>query len=60
MINLVNNLFEEKESLTSDEIIELFKELHGMEVPKDKLEEALKFAQMRKIFKLDGQSWRKA
>ncbi|ACS89244.1 MULTISPECIES: phosphoribosyltransferase [Thermococcus] len=60
MINLVNNLFEEKESLTSDEIIELFKELHGMEVPKDKLEEALKFAQMRKIFKSDGQSWRKA
>ncbi|WP_297520141.1 phosphoribosyltransferase [Thermococcus sp.] len=60
MINLVNNLFEEKETLTTDEIIELFKELHGLEVPKGKLEEALRMAERRKVFKFREGAWRKA
>ena len=60
MINLVNNLFEEKETLTTDEIVELFKELHGLEVPKGKLEEALRMAERRKVFKFREGAWRKA
>ena len=60
MINLVNNLFEEKEVLTTDEIVELFKELHGLEVPKGKLEEALRMAERRKVFKFREGAWRKA
>ena len=60
MINLVNNLFEEKETLTTDEIVELFKELHGLEVPKGKLEEALRIAERRKVFKFREGAWRKA
>ena len=60
MINLVNNLLEERESLTTDEIIELFRELHGLEVPKGKLEEALRMAERRKIFKFREGAWRKA
>ena len=60
MINLVNNLFEERESLTTDEIIGLFKELHGLEVPKAKLEEALRMAERRKVFKFREGAWRKA
>ncbi len=60
MINLVNNLFEEKETLTTDEIVELFKELHGLEVPKGKLEEALRMAERRKVFEFREGAWRKA
>ena len=60
MINLVNNLLEERESLTTDEIIELFRELHGLEVPKGKLEEALRMAERRKIFKFREGAWRRA
>jgi len=59
MINLTNNLFEEKEKLTTDEIITLFKELHGIEVPKKRLEEALSVAEKRKIFKKQGEFWLK-
>jgi len=60
MINLTGNLFEEKEALTTDEIVELFRELHGVEVPKGKLEEALRMAERRKVFKFRGGAWRKA
>ncbi|WP_148882326.1 phosphoribosyltransferase [Thermococcus aciditolerans] len=60
MINLVNNIFEEKEALTTDEIVELFRELHGMEVPKGRLEEALRMAERRKVFKFRDGKWRKA
>ena len=60
MINLVNNLFEEKEALTTDEIVGLFKQLHGLEVPKGKLEEALRMAERRKVFKFREGAWRKA
>ncbi len=60
MINLVTNLFEERESLTTDEIIDLFKELHNLEVPKGKLEEALRMAERRKVFKFREGAWRKA
>ena len=57
MINLVSNLFEEKPELTTNEIRELFKKLHGIEVPEEKLEEALKFAEKRKVFKRKGEIW---
>ena len=60
MINLTNNLFEEKDSLTTEEIIGLFRELHGIDVPKEKLEEALRMAEKRKVFKFEGGAWRKA
>ncbi len=60
MINLVNNLFEEKEALTTDEIAGLFKELHNMDVPKGRLEEALRMAERRKVFKFREGAWRKA
>ncbi|WP_297417377.1 phosphoribosyltransferase [Thermococcus sp.] len=60
MINLVNSLLEEKEALTTDEIIALFRELHNLEVPKDKLEEALRMAELRKVFKSRKGAWRKA
>ena len=60
MINLVNNLFEERESLTTDEIIDLFRELHNLKVPKGKLEEALRMAERRKVFKFREGAWRKA
>ncbi|AMM54123.1 phosphoribosyltransferase [Pyrococcus kukulkanii] len=57
MINLTNNLFEEKDKLTTDEIIELFKQLHGIEVPKGRLEEALRMAEKRNIFKFENGFW---
>ncbi|MFA4647821.1 phosphoribosyltransferase [Pyrococcus kukulkanii] len=57
MINLTNNLFEEKDKLTTDEIIELFKQLHGIEVPKERLEEALRMAEKRNIFKFENGFW---
>ncbi|AIF69737.1 xanthine phosphoribosyltransferase [Palaeococcus pacificus DY20341] len=57
MINLVGNLFEENEKLTPEEIIELLKKLHGIEVPKERLEEALTLAEKRGIFKKEGESW---
>ncbi len=60
MINLTNNLFEEKDSLTTEEIIGLFSELHGIDVQKEKLEEALRMAEKRKVFKFEGGAWRKA
>ena len=60
MINLVNNILDEKEAVSTDEIVELFKELHGMEVPKGKLEEALRMAERRKVFKFRDGKWRKA
>ncbi|ASI98425.1 phosphoribosyltransferase [Thermococcus celer] len=60
IINLTNNLFEEKEALTADEIIDLLKELHGIEVPKGKLEEALQMAERRKVFKFREGAWRRA
>ena len=60
MINLTNNLFEEKDALTTEEIIGLFRELHGIDVPKEKLEEALRMAEKRKVFKFEGEAWRKA
>ncbi|WP_456368133.1 phosphoribosyltransferase [Thermococcus sp.] len=60
MINLVSNILEEKEAVSTDEIITLFKELHGLEVPKGKLEEALRMAEYRKIFKFRNGKWRKA
>ena len=60
MINLTNNLFEEKDALTTEEIIGLFRELHGIDVPKEKLEEALRMAEKRKVFKFEGGAWRKA
>lgn len=60
MINLVGNILEEKEAVSTDEIVGLFKELHGMEVPKGKLEEALRMAEMRKVFKFRDGKWRKA
>ncbi|NJE27109.1 phosphoribosyltransferase, partial [Thermococcus sp. MV5] len=53
-------LFEEREALTTDEIVELFKELHNLEVPKGKLEEALRMAERRKVFKFREGAWRKA
>ncbi|CAI1493561.1 Putative phosphoribosyltransferase [Thermococcus nautili] len=60
MINLVGNILEEKEAVSTDEIVELFKELHGMEVPKGRLEEALRMAERRKVFKFRDGKWRKA
>ncbi len=60
MINLVSNILEEKEAVSTDEIVELFKELHGLEVPKGKLEEALRMAEMRKVFKFREGKWLKA
>ncbi len=60
VINLVGNILEEKEAVTTDEILELFKELHGLEVPKGKLEEALRMAEYRKVFKFRDGKWRKA
>ena len=57
MINLVSNLFEEKAELRIEEISELFKKLHGIDVPQEKLEEALKFAEKRKVFKRRGEIW---
>ena len=60
MINLVSNILEERESASTEEIIELFRELHGLEVPEGKLEEALKIAEHRKVFKFGDGKWRKA
>jgi hypoxanthine phosphoribosyltransferase len=60
MVNLVSNILEEKEAVSTDEIVELFKELHGLEVPKGKLEEALQMAEMRKVFKFREGKWLKA
>ncbi|ASJ10743.1 xanthine phosphoribosyltransferase [Thermococcus sp. P6] len=60
MINLVNNLFEEKEVLTTEEIIGLFKELHGIVIPGERIEEALRMAERRNVFKFEGAGWRKA
>lgn len=60
MINLIGNLFEEKEKLTVDEIKALFEELHNLRVPKEKIEEALIIAEKRKIFKKEGEIWIKA
>lgn len=60
MINLIGNLFEEKEKLTVDEIKALFEGLHNLRVPKEKIEEALIIAEKRKIFKKEGKIWIKA
>ncbi len=60
MINLVGNILEEKEAVSTEEILALFRELHGLEVPKGKLEEALRMAEYRKIFKFRDGKWRKA
>jgi len=59
MINLVNNILGEKETASTDEIVELLWELHGIDVPKGKLEEALRMAERRKIFKFREGKWRR-
>lgn len=59
MINLVGNLFEDKDKLTTDEILSLFRELHGMELPRGRLEEALLIAEKRNLFKREGEFWLK-
>jgi hypoxanthine phosphoribosyltransferase len=59
IINLVGNILEEKEAVSTDEIIDLFKELHGLEVPRGKLEEALRMAEYRKVLKFrEGKWWK--
>ncbi|WP_457742455.1 phosphoribosyltransferase [Thermococcus sp.] len=60
MINLVSNILEERKAVSTEEILELFRELHGLEVPRGKLEEALRMAEYRKIFKFREGKWRKA
>lgn len=60
IINLVGNILEEREAVSTDDIIELFRELHGLEVPEGKLEEALRMAEYRKVFKFEDGKWRKA
>lgn len=59
MINLVENIFGERKQVTSDEIIELFNQLHGITVPREKLEEALLIAEKRGVFKKEGGYWTK-
>jgi len=60
IINLVGNILEDKDGVTTDEIIELFRELHGLEVPRGRLEEALRMAEYRKVFKFRDGRWRRA
>ncbi|WP_456365712.1 phosphoribosyltransferase [Thermococcus sp.] len=60
VINLVGNILDEREAVSTDEIIELFKELHGTDVPRGRLEEALAMAEHRKVFKFREGKWRRA
>ncbi len=60
VINLVGNILDEREAVSTDEIIELFRELHGTDVPKGRLEEALAMAEHRKVFKFREGKWRRA
>jgi len=59
VINLVGNILDEREAVSTDEIIGLFRELHGIDVPRGRLEEALAMAEHRKVFKFREGKWRR-